>query len=312
MARADALVHHDAERHDLLVVFAGEEVGDGLAHADEHARRAELVAVVVDGLRVDAGEVGDEEARMEWAEVNDEARQQAQAVEELDEADQERRQHRQREHEVRKAVGVVVMLLFLVERDRVLDLAVDGNDVVPVLKEDLHARLVGRAVGARFENDEADAEMVALVYLRVHDEAVDLRVLLIRLEVGGEDQRHVGDAHALPPLALDVAAHRLHLGVLGDVVVRVIAARHDIGKRRNNGAGILDSGSVRTHGNTFFHGSSRIFYTFLTQYAMFFFLRLSYIFFKTAAPLCFFKPKRKNLTFCLVDKKSFRSFLFFY
>ena len=194
------------------------------------------------------------------------------------------------------------MLLFLVERDRVLDLAVDGNDVVPVLKEDLHARLVGRAVGARFENDEADAEMVALVDLRVHDEAVDLRVLLIRLEVGGEDQRHVGDAHALPPLALNVAAHRLHLGVLGDVVVRVIAARHDIGKRRNNGAGILDSGSVRTHGNTFFHGSLRIFYTFLTQYAMFFFLRLSYIFFKNAAPLCFFKPKRKNLTFCFVDK----------
>jgi len=45
---------------------------------------------------------------------------------------------------------------------------------------------------------------------------------------------------------------------------------------------------------------------------MFFFLRLSYIFFKTAASLCFFKPKRKNLTFCFVDKKSFRSFLFFY
>ncbi len=43
---------------------------------------------------------------------------------------------------------------------------------------------------------------------------------------------------------------------------------------------------------------------------MFFFLRLSYIFFKNAAPLCFFKPKRENLTFCFVDKKSFRSFLF--
>ena len=45
---------------------------------------------------------------------------------------------------------------------------------------------------------------------------------------------------------------------------------------------------------------------------MFFFLSLSYAFFKTTAVLCFFKPKRENLTFCFVDKKSFRSFLFFY
>ena len=44
---------------------------------------------------------------------------------------------------------------------------------------------------------------------------------------------------------------------------------------------------------------------------MFFFLRLSYIFFKTAAPLCFFKPKRKNLTFCLVDKKIIQVISFF-
>lgn len=152
--------------------------------------------------------------------------------------------------------------------------------------------------------------MVALVYLRVHDEAVDLRILLIRLEVGGEDQRHVGDAHALPPLALDVAAQRLHLGVLGDVIVRVIAARHDIGKRRNNGAGILDSGSVRTHGNTFFHGSLRIFYTFLTQYAMFFFLRLSYIFFKNAAPLCFSSRNAKILLFVSLTKNHSGHFFF--
>lgn len=45
---------------------------------------------------------------------------------------------------------------------------------------------------------------------------------------------------------------------------------------------------------------------------MFFFLRLSYIFFKNAAPLCFFKPKRENLTFCFVDKKIIQVISFFY
>ena len=35
---------------------------------------------------------------------------------------------------------------------------------------------------------------------------------------------------------------------------------------------------------------------------MFFFLRLSYIFFKNAAPLCFFKPKRKILLFVSLTK----------
>ena len=168
-------------------------------------------------------------------------------IQQIDKAHHECRQHRKGKHKVCELVGIVVVRGDLIFRHRLFDLAVDGENIVPILEKELNGRLVRRAVGAVLENDKAHAEMVALIDPAVHDETVDLRVFLICLEVGGKDQRHVGDAHPLAPLFVDIAAQDLHVRIFGDVILRVIALGHDIGDRRDDRRGIFHSYSIRTH-----------------------------------------------------------------
>ena len=140
----------------------------------------------------------------------------------------------------------------LILRDRLFDLAVDGENVIAVFKEDLDGRFIRSAVGAVFQDNEADAEVIALIDLAVHDEAVDLGIFLIGLEIGREQERHIRDADALAPFFLNVAAQDLHIGILGDEILRIVAPGHDIGQRRHDGGGFFDAGSVGTHGRFLF------------------------------------------------------------
>ena len=160
VSRADALIHHDGERDHFFIILPAPVIGNRLAHADEHPRRAELVAVVEDGIRVDGGKVRDKKTRVERAQINDLTRQQAAAVHQLDKAEQKPRQDGDGEQEIREFIRIVVVRGHLILRDRLLDLAVDGENVIPVLEEHLDRRLVRAAVGARFQDDEADAEVV--------------------------------------------------------------------------------------------------------------------------------------------------------
>ena len=256
MSCADALIHHDGERDHFFIILPAHIIGNRLAHADEHTCRAELVAVVEDGIRVDGGKVRDKKTRVERAQINDLTRQQAAAIHQLDKAEQKPWQDGDGEQEIREFIRIVVMRGHLILRDRLLDLAVDGENVIPVLEEHLDRRLVRAAVGARFQDDEADAEVVALIDLAVHDEAVDLRIFLIRLEVCRQNERHIRDADAFAALFLNVAAQDLHISVFGDEILRVVAPRHDIGQCRNDGGRLFHSGSVGTHGKFLFSLSS--------------------------------------------------------
>ena len=140
----------------------------------------------------------------------------------------------------------------LILRDRLFDLAVDGENVIAVFKEDLDGRFIRPAVGAVFQDNEADAEVIALIDLAVHDEAVDLGIFLIGFEVGREQKRHIGYADALAPLFLNVAAQDLHIGILSDKILRIIAPGHNIGQRRHDAGFFFDSCSVGTHGKFLF------------------------------------------------------------
>ena len=71
VAGADTLIHDNGERDQFFIVLACEIICNRLAHADEHARRAELVAVVKDRIRIDGGKVRDKKARVERAQIND-------------------------------------------------------------------------------------------------------------------------------------------------------------------------------------------------------------------------------------------------
>lgn len=45
---ADALVHNHADRHQFLVQFSGEVVGDGLSHTEKYTGGTKLIDMVED------------------------------------------------------------------------------------------------------------------------------------------------------------------------------------------------------------------------------------------------------------------------
>ena len=97
MSRADTLVQNAGKRDQLFPVLAVDIVGNRLAHADKYAGRAELIAVMENGARIDGGKIGDEKACMKGTQIDDPARQQPVSVEQLHKTHHQRRQERQRE-----------------------------------------------------------------------------------------------------------------------------------------------------------------------------------------------------------------------
>ena len=94
IAGADPLVHHHTQRHDLLVEIAAHVIRHRLAHADKHAGGAELVAMVVDIAGLDGGQIGDEHAGVEGAEVDDLPGQQTQLIQMVGQPDDDLGQQR--------------------------------------------------------------------------------------------------------------------------------------------------------------------------------------------------------------------------
>ena len=77
-AGADTFVHHHAERHTLFKHnLALDTLGDlaQVAHRDGDTGRPELVAVVINVIGTDAGQIGDQQACMERAGIDDLFRQ---------------------------------------------------------------------------------------------------------------------------------------------------------------------------------------------------------------------------------------------
>ena len=135
---ADALVHDDAKRQDLLPLAGLPAEGHlGLPHADEDAGGAELIAVVIDGPGLDGGQVGDEKAGVEGAQVDDLPGQDTEPVHEVGPPEDEPGKARHGEGHVHEAVRGVVVLLLGVAVDGGADLLRDGEDVVRRLQEDL-------------------------------------------------------------------------------------------------------------------------------------------------------------------------------
>ena len=89
--------------------------------------------------------------------------------------------------------------------------------------------------------------MIALVDLAVHDEVVELGVLLHGLVVGGHDDGHVVQASAGAALFADVPFDDFFINIFGDCVLGVVALGHDVGDDRNNRSQSFNSFSVGTH-----------------------------------------------------------------
>lgn len=248
IAGGDALIHDDAQRHHLLAEVSAHIVGHRLSHADEHAGGAEFVAVVVDVAGLDRRQIGDEQAGVERAQVDDLAGQQPVLVQMVRQPHHEFGQPGHGEHHPCELIGAVFLLRVSVGLDGIGDLLLDGEHGVAGLEIDLQRRLVRRAVRQLLQDNEGHAEVVAPVDVAVHHEVVQLGVGLYRLVVCGDDDGHVVDAHAAAALFADVGLNGLLVDVLGDGVPGIVSLGHDVGHRRYNGRQVFDSRSVRAHG----------------------------------------------------------------
>ena len=92
--------------------------------------------------------------------------------------------------------------------------------------------------------------MVALVQMAVDHEPVQLWIGLVRLIIGGDDDRHVVDADTAAALVADIGLDDLLVDVLGDGVPGIVPLGHDIGNGCHDGRQIFYALSVRTHGQT--------------------------------------------------------------
>ena len=92
--------------------------------------------------------------------------------------------------------------------------------------------------------------MIPLVYLAVHDEVVQLRVIHHGPVVGGDDDGHMVDPDAGAALFPDVGFDKLLVDIFGDGVLGVIPLGHDIGNGRHNGRKVFYPLAVRTHGDS--------------------------------------------------------------
>ena len=125
-----------------------------------------------------------------------------------------------------------------------LDTLADGEHIVLGVQVNFQGGLVGSAVCPGLEDHEADTEVVPLVYLPVHDEIVDLRVLQRRLVVSGDQNAHMGHPVAFPPLLADEGFHDLLVHRIAGPVLGVEPFGHDIGQSLHDWGQSLDTGSV--------------------------------------------------------------------
>lgn len=249
-ARADALVHHKADGHALLVHdLALDPLGDfhRVAHGGDHRGRAEFIHVVVDVVRADGGQVRDDHGLVEGTGVHDGLGQAEVQIPEAQERRAEGDETGDLQEDVDDLVRVVGVALHAVGFHVFRDLALDGEDVV--LQFELH--LVHGAVQiAGLQHDHAHGEFVAGVDLLVHDEAVEVGELRRRAQERRDDQRQVGDLHTFRALLVDVVRHGIEGDVDLDHVLGVVAVDHEIGGNGVHRRNVLDQSSVFTHGQT--------------------------------------------------------------
>ena len=157
------------------------------------------------------------------------------------------RQSRDGEGNVGEFVGAVVMNCLHVPVNVLLDALADGEHVVLGVQVNFQGGLVGGAVRPGLEDHEADAEVVPLVHLPVHDEIVHLGILQCRLVVGGDQDAHVGHPVTLPPFLADEGLHDLFVYRVAGPVHGVEALWHDIGQGLHDGGKLLDPCSVCSH-----------------------------------------------------------------
>lgn len=138
MAGANTFVHHHADWHtsfenDLAAFFTESHLAQ-IAHRDEKAGRAEIVAMVVNVVGADAGEVGDAEADMEGAGVDDGVWKHVMLIQKLQKADAEIEKPRHGEQQLNDLVGAVFVFCFAVAFNVSVYLFLNGKDVVGLVE----------------------------------------------------------------------------------------------------------------------------------------------------------------------------------
>ena len=247
IAGADTLVHHHAQGHDLLIIVAAHEIGHRLTHADKHTGGAEIIAMMVDVAGADGGEVGNEQAGVEGAQLHDGLGEDTPVVQHSCQPHHKAGQQRDGQHEGGELVGAVLSLGGAVLGDELIHLLLNGENGVGRLDVQLQRRLVGRTVGQLFQHGEGHTEVAALIDFAVHYEVVDLGVQQHCLIVGRQQQRHVVDPLSLLTLSAEVLLHKILVHILGDGIHCVVTLGHDIGDGCQNGRQTLHSLSVRAH-----------------------------------------------------------------
>ena len=207
---------------------------------------------MVDVVGADAGQVGDQKAGVEGAQVDEGPGQDAQPVRQPDQARGKAQQAgvlHQLVHDGVQAVGLPLLPVLL---DIVGDLLLYVEYVVPGGQPDLGH---GVHVRAGLEHHHGGGDVVVLVDLLSHDEPVQGGEFLHRHQIGRQHQGQVADALPLPALGVHVGAHGRLGDVDGDHVHGVVALGEEIGDEMVHGVVLHDPGAVAAHKTGLLHGS---------------------------------------------------------
>lgn len=140
-------------------------------------------------------------------------------------------------------------------RNDLLHPGADLEDGVAGVELHLDGVFLGLSVLRRPQHHEAHRQLGTVVEFPVHDEPVGLRHLRDGPDIGGDDQLHKGDLHALPALVAHVAQQRLVFRVVGQKDLRVAAPWHQVRGDLNDGVEMLDPlsfGAASKHGHSSF------------------------------------------------------------
>ena len=247
-AGTDALVGGDLEGHDLADNAAA-VVPDGFllylgAHGDENTGGAKVVAMMIDGIHLDGGHVGDKHGGVEGACIDDGTGQKTVAVEKLQASNEESSEEGDAEEQVDQLVGGIVGTGLAIVIDGAVDLFGDVKDGILGITDDLDYRFFTGLVAVCFENNEAHGDVIAGIDALVDDETVDIGLFRDGADIGGDEHAHEADVDALCAFFTDILGNGTAIEVHFTVVGGIHAGGHDVGDHLEKATQPFDDFSV--------------------------------------------------------------------
>ena len=171
------------------------------------------------------------------------------------------RKYTEKVHAVCRRVDLMYVLAV---QDLMAKILVDGIDVGVVLRVDDGERL-GGLIGKLLLDDEGHRDLVALVEVGIHDEAVHLRAERDRLDERGDDdvEHRVGEVGMLRILLLQICVHIGQIDRLGEIGLVVAAVWIDDGRNKMHAVQIAQQHAILPIAEAALRGFFHILFTHL-------------------------------------------------